>query len=204
MEPCQVLTGYFAGARKFLEDGPSLYESYLSRLEDLEEALICTQISRALQHQRAFSCLHILLRTVVFERMKLANMPTEGCAFSHKEARSREDLNQLIQWLRGVEEEVIGEQTEFEIARRVLSAGATLGVQQIHYEHRTTLHSLVKLLLETCVIVRRALFNPDTRLFRVGNRLFQATSLSGFSVQRMLDLPAIILLNTKEVQDVRT
>jgi hypothetical protein len=168
-------------------------------LEALEDALSQVPISRALQHQRAFSCLRVL-HTALLERIELADMASAISGLDHKELQSREDLARLTRWLHAASEEVAGEQMEFEISRRVLAAGATLGVQQLYNEHREVLQKLIRLYLEACVTLRRALLNPGTRMARIGSCLLKVASVSGFPVQKMLDLPALIIVQTKEVQ----
>jgi hypothetical protein len=198
---CPVVESYLAQVRKYMEESTVLtIDAYSRELNYIEELLELQRFSntRARQHLRAFLCVEWMLYRLP---VGLPSGTAQQLAMSPWE-RSREGLTNLIEMLRGDNEELLGVMTE-----HTFSLGMVLqpddpaavpvrvgdGADQIYQNNRKLLQHVYRYAGESAVILRQSLRNPNVRLTRVGTRLAKAAHVARTGMQGLIELAEILL-----------
>lgn len=198
MGPCQVVTAYLAGVRALVDFDAPLNEGYLHMLEELEELNSARAASRAVQHQRAFSCVLATLYLSLNGYARAYGKTLQEADYAAvTRPRSREDLTRAIQWLRRTMDDVLSVQMEFDISTRLVGSTATTKEKLTsHGSAKAT--ALQRFALEACLVTRRSLLNPHTKLGRVGKCMAASAVCEGYSLLRIFEWANILLALTED------
>ncbi len=170
---CPVTRAFLRTFRNLFDLTAIYNEMWLEPYNELAERAEEAGGNRMQQHQRAFYCIE-LMTSVCASRLKV---PQQDVTRLVGWPRSREGLNQILEYATFERDDLVAELTEW----YYLPTKPRDERQMLHAASQSRA-ALFKLVCEACVLLRQSLKNPEVPLTRVGRRLALAADAANFGI----------------------
>lgn len=187
---CPVTRAYLARVRVLVDFSSALNETYLDRLESLEEQAARAGAALERQHQRAFFCLEVTLSHLAERSIyagELQQVPTL------RWPRSREGIQEALRTMRSDYENLLAATSEYVFLPEELKGDT----KRLYNDNQQRLLVLYRKAYKLAVILRRSLFNHKISLARVGRYLADAMHSTRQPVPFMLSVANQLIEQTE-------